>query len=231
VVVAVVVYLFVVVNMPNLLSHSDNYMLADPGVTPNHIVPEWYFLPFYGILRSVPDKAGGVFLLVAALVTLFILPLVSKPPVQSGMFRPVFRYGFEVFLVVWLILGWSGGNPIESPFYEICQLATLLYFMFFFVFIPLVVLVEEFIGVFYYEGVSVVGRRGLGKNFIPSVRRAFMNQKSNMCSSKVHFNVGNDRVVYPRHVWHFRYYYMISHSHMFCCSHLLSFYLGRKHIF
>lgn len=142
VVVALFFYLFVVINLPNVLSHSDNYILADPGVTPTHIVPEWYFLPFYGILRSIPDKAGGVALLIAALVVLLFLPIFSKPPVRSGMFRPIFRYGFEVFVVVWLILGWSGGNPIESPFYEICQLATFLYFFFFLFFNPIVVWTE-----------------------------------------------------------------------------------------
>jgi len=152
VLLAVLFYVLVVVNFPNALSHSDNYILADPGVTPTHIVPEWYFLPFYGILRSVPDKAGGVALLVAALLVLFILPLLSKPIVRSGMFRPVFRYGFEMFVVIWMILGWSGGNPVESPFYEICQLATILYFIFFLVFSPVVVFVEERISWLYKRG-------------------------------------------------------------------------------
>jgi len=149
--IAGIMYLVVVVNSPNELSHSDNYILADPGVTPTHIVPEWYFLPFYGILRSVPDKAGGVVLLVSALVVLFLFPLMSKPVVRSGMFRPVFRYGFECFIVVWLILGWSGGSPVESPFYEICQFVTVLYFIFFLGFNPIISWVEERLGWLYVK--------------------------------------------------------------------------------
>lgn len=159
--IAILVYLFVVVNMPNVLSHSDNYILADPGVTPTHIVPEWYFLPFYGILRSVPDKAGGVSLLALALGVLLIFPILSKPPVRSGMFRPVFRYGFEVFALVWLVLGWSGGNPVESPFYEICQTATLLYFIFFLFFNPVLVWVEGRVGVLYGCGLLTSSNRSV----------------------------------------------------------------------
>jgi quinol-cytochrome oxidoreductase complex cytochrome b subunit len=150
--VALFFYLFVVINFPNAASHSDNYILADPGVTPTHIVPEWYFLPFYGILRSVPSKSGGVVLLISAILALLILPKISKPNIRSGAFRPVFAYGFEIFLLVWLILGWSGGNPIETPFYEICQLATALYFLFFFIFNPLVVELENIIYILYSLG-------------------------------------------------------------------------------
>lgn len=144
-VVALFFYLAVVVSCPNMLSHSDNYILADPGVTPTHIVPEWYFLPFYGILRSVPSKAGGVALLVTAIVLLFLLPIMSQPIIRSGLFRPVWVYGFEVFVSAWILLGWSGGNPIATPFYEICQLSTIIYFIFFWVFNPVVVELEKWV--------------------------------------------------------------------------------------
>jgi len=160
VIVAIFMYMLVVINFPNFLSHSDNYILADPGVTPTHIVPEWYFLPFYGILRSVPDKAGGVTLLLLALAVLFALPLLSRPVVRSGVFRPIFCYGFELFVVVCLVLGWSGGNPVESPFYEICQIATVLYFMFFLIFSPFVVWLEERVGFLYFFGNLVLIERG-----------------------------------------------------------------------
>lgn len=153
-VVALFVYVAVVINLPNVLSHSDNYILADPGVTPTHIVPEWYFLPFYGLLRSVPSKAGGVLLLVAALAALFFLPVISRPIIRSGLFRPVFRYGFEVFITAWLLLGWSGGNPIETPFYQICQLSTVYYFFFFLIFNPLVVELEKLIYWLYRRGLA-----------------------------------------------------------------------------
>lgn len=139
------VYFYFVFKCPNWLSHSDNYILADPGVTPTHIVPEWYFLPFYAILRSVPSKAGGVFLLIGAIVTLLILPFLVKPIQKSGLFRPLFQNPFKVFVWVWFFLGWSGGNPIETPFYEMCQIATLSYFFYFLVLLPLITYFENFV--------------------------------------------------------------------------------------
>lgn len=148
--VAVYLFLFIVCRYPNLLSHTDNYILANPGVTPTHIVPEWYFLPFYAILRSVPSKAGGVLLLLGAIFTLFVLPYFVKPLQQSGFFRPFFNEMFDSFIYVWFILGWSGGNPIETPFYEICQLATFCYFFYFLVYLTIVVYLENLIYIYQY---------------------------------------------------------------------------------
>ena len=132
VLVALLGYAYVVFRLPNALSHADNYVLADPGVTPTHIVPEWYFLPFYAILRSVPSKTVGVLLLLGAILTLFVLPFLTSPLQRSGNFRPLLRKGLAWFFMLWFVLGWSGGNPIETPYYEVCQAATLLYFGFFF---------------------------------------------------------------------------------------------------
>jgi len=126
-----IIFLFVVFFYPNLLSHPDNYIKANPEVTPLHIVPEWYFLPFYAILRSVPNKTVGIILLVLAIACIGLLPLISKPPFRSGYFRPSFQYLFWFFICDCLILGWSGGNPVESPYYGICQMATIGYFLFF----------------------------------------------------------------------------------------------------
>jgi ubiquinol-cytochrome c reductase cytochrome b subunit len=136
-IVSTIVYLIFVFYLPNYTMHSDNYIMANPDVTPTHIVPEWYFLPFYGVLRSVPSKVGGVLLLALALLLLVLFPLISYPLLRSGTFRPVFQIIFWVFVGSWLLLGWSGGNPISTPYYEICQISTILYFLFFLVLNPL----------------------------------------------------------------------------------------------
>jgi quinol-cytochrome oxidoreductase complex cytochrome b subunit len=133
----IIFFLFICFN-PNYTIHSDNYIMANPDVTPAHIVPEWYFLPFYGILRSVPDKTGGVLLLAAAILSLLILPIISGSIIRAGTFRPLFQYLFWFFIFICLLLGWSGGNPIASPYYEICQFATAFYFAFFFILNPLI---------------------------------------------------------------------------------------------
>jgi quinol-cytochrome oxidoreductase complex cytochrome b subunit len=126
--VANLALLFFVFFEPNFLSHPDNYIQADPEVTPLHIVPEWYFLPFYGILRSVPNKIGGILILACALACLALLPLISRPTTRSGRFRPIFQHLFWFFVCDCILLGWSGGNPTTPPYYTICQIATGLYF-------------------------------------------------------------------------------------------------------
>ena len=114
--------------LPLLLGHSDNFIPGDALITPTHIVPEWYFLPFYGILRSVPSKVGGVLVLACALLTLFILPLWHDPFIKNIVFRPLFTRVMYLFYLNWFILGWSGGQPVESPFYSVCQFSTLTFF-------------------------------------------------------------------------------------------------------
>lgn len=131
--------------MPNVLGHSDNYIPANPMVTPTHIVPEWYFLPFYAILRSIPNKLAGVCLLLAAIVILLIFPFFVKPSIRSSLFRPFSRIFFWFFVLDCLILGWIGGKPIETPFYEIGQLATVFYFIYFIVLLPLHDKLEQYL--------------------------------------------------------------------------------------
>lgn len=128
-------FFFLIVGFyPDAFGHPDNFIPANPGVTPLHIVPEWYFLPFYGILRSIPSKVGGVLLLASAIIVLFLLPTICYNLIlQGGRFRPAFQNTLVVFLLTFLLLGWSGGQPIEEPFYTICQLTTLSYFLFFLV--------------------------------------------------------------------------------------------------
>lgn len=129
---------------PNVLGHPDNYVQANPMVTPAHIVPEWYFLPFYAILRSIPDKLGGVICMGLSLVVLIILPYLNTSRVRSAVFRPLYRKLFWWFFVNCLILGWIGQKVVEYPYVEIGQIATIFYFLYFIFFIPVVGLIENY---------------------------------------------------------------------------------------
>ena len=127
---------------PDYLGHPDNYIEADPLVTPAHIVPEWYFLPFYAILRAVPDKLGGVVLMFAAIGILFLLPWLDTSRVRSASFRPIYRYFFWILVADCLILGWVGGKPPEGWFIVIGRLATIYYFAHFLLILPILGKIE-----------------------------------------------------------------------------------------
>ena len=135
-IVLMTLFTFVVYFYPNSLGHPDNYIPANPMVTPPHIVPEWYFLPFYAVLRSIPDKLGGVLAMGGALVMLLLMPLLNTSEIRSTAFRPIFRKLYWFLILDFLILGWIGGNEVETPYIEIGQVATVLYFAFFLVFVP-----------------------------------------------------------------------------------------------
>ena len=119
------------------IKHSDNYIPANPLVTPEHIVPEWYLLPFYAILRSIPDKLGGVIAMLGAILILLILPFFHVSLVRSSYFRPLWKILFWVFAANFVLLGWIGGNPVEYPFVTIGQVLTAAYFMYFIALVPL----------------------------------------------------------------------------------------------
>lgn len=121
-------FAFFVFFVPNLLGHPDNYIPANPMVTPAHIVPEWYFLPFYAILRSIPNKLLGVLALLFSILALIALPFIVKPDVRSLDFRPLAKFFFWVFLFDTFILGWLGAKPAAYPFTVVGQIATFLYF-------------------------------------------------------------------------------------------------------
>ena len=127
---------------PNALGHSDNYIMANPLVTPPHIVPEWYFLPFYAILRSIPNKLGGVVAMVFAILILVFLPLINFSKIRSSKFRPIFSFFYWFLFVDFLILGWIGQKPVESPFIEVGMFATAFYFFFFILLLPSIGLLE-----------------------------------------------------------------------------------------
>ncbi|MGQ3072109.1 MAG: cytochrome b [Ferrovibrionaceae bacterium] len=123
---------------PNFFGEPDNYIEANPLVTPAHIVPEWYLLPFYAILRSVPSKLGGVILMFAAILILFVLPWLDTSRVRSAKFRPVYKQFFWIFLANCLLLGVVGAKPPEGIWVLIGRLATVYYFAHFLVICPLV---------------------------------------------------------------------------------------------
>ena len=128
---------------PNVLGHSDNYIPANPLVTPAHIVPEWYLLPFYAILRSVPDKLGGVILMFGSIFILFVLPWLDTSKVRSAVFRPMYRYFYWIFVVDVLLLGYMGAMPAEGIYLVLARIGTIYYFLHFIVVLPVVGLLEK----------------------------------------------------------------------------------------
>ena len=141
--VLIFIFSFFLFFAPNVLGHSDNYIPANPLVTPPHIVPEWYFLPFYAILRSIPDKLGGVAAMIGAILVLGLLPILNFSEIRSSKFRPIFSVFFWLFTIDFLILGWIGQKPVESPYIEIGMGATLFYFIFLLFLLPLIGVIEH----------------------------------------------------------------------------------------
>nr|ACL82838.1 cytochrome b [Macropodus opercularis] len=128
---------------PNLLGDPDNFTPANPLVTPPHIKPEWYFLFAYAILRSIPNKLGGVLALLASILVLMLVPFLHTSKQRSMTFRPISQFMFWTLIADVLILTWIGGMPVEDPYIIIGQIASLLYFLLFLIFIPLAGIVED----------------------------------------------------------------------------------------
>ncbi len=122
---------------PNYLSHPDNYIPANPLQTPQHIVPEWYFLPFYAILRAVPDKLLGVIALIASISILFFVPWLDTSRVRSARYRPLFKWFFWAFVATCLALGYLGSAPPEGLYLVAGRILTVYYFGFFLIVMPL----------------------------------------------------------------------------------------------
>lgn len=121
---------------PNLLGHPDNYIPANPMSTPAHIVPEWYFLPVYAILRSIPNKLGGVAAIALVFIALLALPFLNTSAIRSSSFRPLHKKFFWLLVADCVLLGWIGSQPVEPPYVTIGQLASLFFFFYFFLCIP-----------------------------------------------------------------------------------------------
>ena len=141
--VFLIIFVAVVAFAPNYMGHPDNYVEANPLVTPAHIVPEWYFLPFYAILRAVPDKLGGVIAMFAAIAVLFILPWLDRSPIRSAKFRPVYFVLFWVLVADCILLGFCGAKPAEGIWVVLSQIGTVYYFAHFLVFLPVLSMYEK----------------------------------------------------------------------------------------
>ena len=142
--VALLFFLALVHFYPNILGHSDNFLPANPLVTPPHIVPEWYFTPFYAILRSCPNKLGGVIFMLAAILILFIIPF-YKIPVNSivAPLSSLHKVAFWIFAAVFFVLMFLGGKPATAPYVVASQFFTFAYFAYFLFFVPLIPALEK----------------------------------------------------------------------------------------
>jgi ubiquinol-cytochrome c reductase cytochrome b subunit len=150
---------------PNALGHPDNYIPANPMSTPAHIVPEWYFWPFYAILRAftqdfffIPAKLMGVLAMFGAILVWFFLPWLDKSPVRSGAYRPLYRKFFWVLVVDMLVLFYCGGAAAAEPYVMISQLAALYYFAHFLIILPIVSAIEKPLPLPYSITESVLGK-------------------------------------------------------------------------
>ncbi|HTV33651.1 MAG TPA: cytochrome b/b6 [Methylocella sp.] len=132
-----VFYSWFVFYVPNYLGDADNYIEANPLQTPVHIVPEWYYLPFYAILRSIPNKLGGTTAMFIAVLVPAILPWLDRSPVRSAVFRPLYRIFFWLFVLCAILLGYIGSQPPEGSYLIAGRILTLYYFVHFFLILPL----------------------------------------------------------------------------------------------
>ena len=145
-----IVFAALVFFAPNILGHADNYIPANPLSTPAHIVPEWYFWPFYAILRAftvdflwIPAKLWGVLAMFASILLLFFLPWLDKSPVRSGTYRPMFKIFFWILVVDIIVLSICGMKPAEEPWVRLGQLAAAYYFAHFLIILPIISKIEQ----------------------------------------------------------------------------------------
>ena len=134
---------------PNTLGHPDNYIPGNPLVTPASIVPEWYLLPFYAILRSIPDKLLGVILMFAAILVLLVLPFTDRSVVRGNTFKVLSKFFFFIFVFNFVLLGQIGASHVEVPYVLMGQIATFIYFAYFLIIVPVISTIEN---VLFYIG-------------------------------------------------------------------------------
>src|SRR5712672_1197270 len=138
-----IVYAWFVFYIPNYLLGADNFIPANPGVTPTHIVPEWYYLPFYAILRSIPNKLAGVVVMFSAILVLAFLPWLDTAKTRSSKYRPLAKQFFWIFVIVCVLLGWLGGKPPEGIYVIGARILTFCYFAYFLILLPLLSRIEK----------------------------------------------------------------------------------------
>ncbi len=138
-----VFYAWFVFYVPNYLGHADNYIEANPMQTPAHIVPEWYYLPFYAILRSIPSKLGGTVAMFAAVLVIAFVPWLDTSRVKSAAYRPLYKIFFWLFVACCILLGYMGSKPPEGIYVIAARLLTFYYFLHFLVILPVLGLVER----------------------------------------------------------------------------------------
>ncbi|WP_428687390.1 cytochrome b [Roseibium sp.] len=143
IVVFMILFAWFAFYVPNYMGHPDNYIEANPLVTPAHIVPEWYFLPFYAILRAIPDKLGGVVAMFGSIAILFVLPWLDTSKVRSGTYRPLFKQFFWIFALVCVALGYLGAMPAEGTYVLLARICTAYYFAHFLIILPLLGFLEK----------------------------------------------------------------------------------------
>lgn len=143
IVVFCIMFAWFVFYTPNYLGHADNYIPANPAVTPAHIVPEWYYLPFYAILRAIPDKLLGVLAMFGSIAILAFLPWLDTSKVRSARYRPLYRQFFWLFVAVCIGLGWLGSKPAEGIYTLIARILTFYYFAHFIIVLPLLGIFEK----------------------------------------------------------------------------------------
>jgi ubiquinol-cytochrome c reductase cytochrome b subunit len=144
-----IVFAAFVFEAPNMMGHPDNYIAANPLVTPKDIVPEWYFLPFYAMLRSIPQKLFGVLVLFGSMLTLVFIPWLDRSHVRSATFRPIFKWLFWILVIDGIMLGYCGSQAVDAnfpgtafPLVWVARFGTIYYYVFFWLLMPLVGLLE-----------------------------------------------------------------------------------------
>jgi len=158
-ILSILVFLIIIMYLnyssPDMLGHTLNYQIANFLVTPPHIVPEWYLLFFYAILRSIPSKLLGFVVMIASIVILLFLPYIFKNAIiRSGAFRPAHKFFFWIFLFTCWLLAWIGGIPVMEPYLTVGRILSVLYFFFLLILFPLAIFIDRTI----YDSYNLKGK-------------------------------------------------------------------------
>ncbi|ETR76842.1 cytochrome C [Afipia sp. P52-10] len=193
-------YMWFVFYVPNYLGHADNYIPANPGVTPAHIVPEWYYLPFYAILRAIPNKLGGVLAMFGAIVVLAFLPWLDSAKTRSARYRPLFKQFFWIFVAVCLVLGWLGSKPAEGAYVIVARILTVYYFAHFIIILPLLSRIEKPRPIPNSIADDVLGKKAIASVAVAAVAGAFLFASA---GSSLAADEGHSQPTPPPQKWSF----------------------------